>query len=240
MKERIDDLQINGFKIIQNTDLFCYGMDAVLLSDFAKAGRRSSCLDLCAGNGIITLLMAAKGKGNSYCAIEIQEESARLVQRNIDLNKLDNATIINDDIKQINNIIKRQSVDVVTCNPPYMQEGDGLVNPKESVAVARHEIMCNINDVAKAASYALKANGHFFLVHRPRRIVSVLCALRSNNLEPKRIRYVHSYNNKEAFLVLIEAVKDGREQMIIEPPLIVYNKDGKYTDEVKEIYGINN
>lgn len=238
--ERLDDLQRNGYVLIQDPSLFCFGMDAVILADFARAGKKDHVLDLCTGNGVIPLLMAARGKGGFYTGIELQERSADLATRNALVNKMEDVfKVIRGDICNTRELLKeneRPPADVVTCNPPYMAGGDGLVNPGDEKALARHEISCTFADIAGQAAGSLRDGGHFFLVHRPRRIVEIMRELEGNALEPKRMRFVHSFAGKEATMVLIDAVKRGGTQMIVEPPLIIYEEGGSYSAEVRGMY----
>lgn len=238
--ERLDDLQRNGYVLIQDPSLFCFGMDAVLLADFARAGKKDHVLDMCTGNGVIPVLMAARGKGGVFTGIELQEKSAELAGRNSRINRLEERfSVIQGDICNADEILKsskRPAVDVITCNPPYMAAGDGLINPEDEKALARHEITCKFRDVSFQASKVLKDGGHIYLVHRPRRLAELTVELKKNSLEPKRMRFVHSFAGKEAVMVLIDAVKGGGVQMIVEPPLVIYREDGEYTREVKEMY----
>lgn len=234
-EERIDDLGRKGYRIIQNPGLFCFGMDAVLLSDFVKGDPNARVLDLCSGNGIIPFLLKARDKAGYVTGIELLEESTDLFKRSIALNGLeDEVDVICGDIKTESLI--SDTFDIVTCNPPYMPVGQGLTNPGDAKAVARHEIMCDFSHVANAASRALKDGGHFFFVHRPRKLTQIFADLRENRLELKRMRFVHPKEGERANLILFEAVKNGGVQMIIEPPLFVYGSDGEYTEEVNEIY----
>lgn len=236
--ERIDNLGRKGYRLIQDTKAFCFGMDAVLLAEFAVASEKDRILDLCTGNGVIPILMAARDKGGFFTGIEIQEGSARLAKRNAGLNGLeDRIDIIQGDIKDAGTFTEKESYDVVTCNPPYMINGGGLVNPGDVKAIARHEILMSFEDVAAASVMALRSKGSLFIVHRPRRMTEIFESLRRYRLEPKRMRTVHSFAGKEANMILIEAVKDGGCQMIIDPPLIIYKEDGTYTQEVKSYYG---
>ena len=277
--ERLDDLQRNGYVLIQDPSLFCFGMDAVLLADFARAGKKDHVLDMCTGNGVIPILMAARGKGGMFTGIELQEKSADLAERNSLVNDLkDLFFVIQGDVRKTAELLKEQSekcheypgrdtehdisnsefqpykeanvedtgssflrnrsrgVDVVTCNPPYMAAGDGLVNPGDEKALARHEISCTLRDIAEQASMVLKEGGHIYMVHRPRRLVEIMGELKAAGLEPKRMRFVHSFAEKEATMVLIDAVKGGGPQMIVEAPLVIYGDDGEYTDEVRGMY----
>lgn len=237
MSERIDDLMRDGLKLIQNPDIFCFGMDAVLLSTYAKASKGDRVLDLGCGNGIIPVLMQAKNPDTTYVGLEIQSISADLARRNVELNKLESRISISlGDIKEASKIFQGASFNVVTSNPPYMNENHGIVNPESAKAIARHELLCDLSDVLREGSKCLKMKGHFFMVHRPHRLVDIFEKMRENHLEPKRIKMVHPYIDKPANMVLIEAVKGGNSQLLVEEPLIVYNKDGSYTQELLEFY----
>ena len=239
-KERIDDLQRNGYQIIQNPEKFCFGMDAVLLTGFAHARERDTMLDLGTGTGIIPLLMEAKYHCSHLTGLEIQEESADMARRSVALNDLqDRIDIVTGDIKEADQIFPAASFDCITCNPPYMIGQHGLKNPSETKAIARHEILCTFADITAAAKKLLKNKGKLFLVHRTFRLSEILCQLSKDGLEPKRIRFVHPYIDKEPNIFLLEAVKGGKSRMTVEPPLIVYQKEGKYTEEIYKIYGMN-
>ena len=238
INERIDDLMRDGLKLIQNTDIFCFGMDAVLLSTYARAGKKDRVLDMGTGNGIIPVLMQSKNPGSTYSALEIQEGSAQLARRNVELNHLeDRISVVKGDIKEASTIFGEASFNVVTSNPPYTNENHGIVNPDSAKAIARHEITCSLEDVVKAVKWLLKTGGHFYMVHRPFRLAEIIYTLKQHKLEPKRMRLVHPYVDKEPNMVLIDAVKGGKQRITVEPPLIVYNKDGSYTDEIYQIYG---
>ena len=239
-KERIDDLQRNGYQIIQNPEKFCFGMDAVLLTGFAHAREKDTMLDLGTGTGIIPLLMEAKYHCSHLTGLEIQEESADMARRSVALNDLqDRIDIVTGDIKEADQIFPAASFDCITCNPPYMIGQHGLKNPSETKAIARHEILCTFADITAAAKKLLKNKGKLFLVHRTFRLSEILCQLSKDGLEPKRIRFVHPYIDKEPNIFLLEAVKGGKSRMTVEPPLIVYQKEGKYTEEIYKIYGMN-
>jgi tRNA1Val (adenine37-N6)-methyltransferase len=236
--ERIDDLQRNGYRIIQNPEKFCFGMDAVLLSGFAKVGDGKRVLDLGTGTGIIPLLLAAKTNASHLCALEIQEESADMARRSVQLNGLeDKIDIITGDIKEADRLFDLASFDVVTCNPPYMIGSHGLTNPDAPKAVARHEILCTLDDVVRSASRLLKTGGSFFMVHRPFRLAEIINVMTSYRLEPKRMQLVYPYVDKEPNMVLIEGVRGGKPRMTVEKPLIVYKEKNVYTDEIYEVYG---
>jgi len=237
-KERIDDLHRNGYRIIQNSEKFCFGIDAVLLSGFVHVKTGAKVLDLGTGTGIIPILVEAKTKASHITALELQEESVDMARRSVRLNDLeDKISIVQGDIKEASQIFEGASFDVVTTNPPYMTENHGLINPDMPKAIARHEIYCTLEDVIRESAKVLKMNGKFFMVHRPYRLVEIITTLTKYKLEPKRIRFVHPYKDKEPNMVLIEAVKGGGSRVKIEPPLIVYENVNIYTSEIYEIYG---
>ena len=235
--ERIDDLQRNGYRIIQNPVRFCFGMDAVLLSSFAKAKPGEKVLDLGTGNGIIPILMEAKTKGEKFFGLEIQEESADLARRSVALNGLEEKIgIVTGDMKEAVNIFGAASFHVITMNPPYMTGNHGLVNPEDAKAIARHEITCSLEEMISQASKVLKSKGRFYMVHRPFRLAEIMSLMVKYHLEPKRMRLVYPYVDKEPNMVLIEGLKGGNSRITVEPPLIVYEKPGVYTEELKRMY----
>jgi tRNA1(Val) A37 N6-methylase TrmN6 len=236
--ERIDELHIKDYRIIQNTNKFCFGIDAVLLSDFAKVKIGEKALDLGTGTGIIPILLEAKTKGSYFSALEIQEESALMARRSVELNGLqDKINVVIGDIKEASRIFGGASFDVITTNPPYMNENHGLVNPNKQIAIARHELLCSLEDVVRESSKVLKTNGRMYMIHRPFRLVELINTLSAHKLEVKRIRFVHPYVNKEPNMVLIEAIRGGKSMVKVEPPLVVYEKPNVYTKEICEIYG---
>ena len=236
--ERIDELHRNGYRIIQNEKLFCFGMDAVLLSGFATVKEDECALDLGTGTGIIPILLAAKTKGKHFTGLEISETSADMARRSAELNDLSQRLdIVRGDIKEAGEMFAPASFDVITSNPPYMIGQHGLVNPDIEKAAARHEILCTFDDVARAAARLLRTGGRFYLVHRPFRLAELICTLSSYRLEPKRMRLVYPYVDREPNMVLIEAVRGGRPRMTVEKPLIVYERPGVYTSEITDIYG---
>ncbi len=235
--ERVDDLHRNGYMLIQDPKRFCFGVDAVLLSGFAKAAKGDRVLDLGTGTGVIPILMEAKTNAAHFIGLEIQEESAQMAQRSVALNGLeDKIDIVCGDIKEADKIFKAASFDVITTNPPYMNTGGGIQNDFSPKAIARHEVLCTLDDIARVSSRLLKFGGKLYMVHRPHRITDILCTLRQYKLEPKVIRFVHSYQGKEPVMVLVEAARSGKPMTKVLPPLIVYNEDGSYTDEIIEIY----
>ena len=236
--ERIDDLQRKGYKIIQNTEKFCFGMDAVLLSSFASVKAGEKVLDMGTGTGIIPILLEAKTAGEHFTGLEIQSESAEMAGRSVKLNSLEEKIdIVEGDIKEASNIFGKNIFNVVTVNPPYMNDLHGIKNPDMPKAIARHEVLCTLEDVVREASYVLKQNGRMYMVHRPHRLVEIIQAMKKYKLEPKRIRFVHPYEDKEANMVLIEALKGGKSMVKIEKPLVVYKDVNVYTDELLEMYG---
>lgn len=236
--ERIDDLQRNGYKIIQDPCRFCFGMDAVLLSGFARADKGDHVIDLGTGTGIIPILMEAKTEASHLIGLEIQEESADMARRSVALNNLEaKIEIVTGDIKQAVELFGKSTMDVVTSNPPYMIGQHGLKNPDSEKAIARHEVLCTLEDVVKAAAALLKPGGNFFMVHRPFRLAEIMTCLSKYKLEPKRMRLVYPFVDKEPNMVLIEANRGGRSRLTVEKPLIVYKEQGVYTDEIYEVYG---
>lgn len=236
--ERIDDLQRNGYKIIQDPCRFCFGMDAVLLSGFARADKGDHVIDLGTGTGIIPILMEAKTEASHLIGLEIQEESADMARRSVALNNLESKIeIVTGDIKQAVELFGKSTMDVVTSNPPYMIGQHGLKNPDSEKAIARHEVLCTLEDVVKTAAALLKPGGNFFMVHRPFRLAEIMTCLSNYKLEPKRMRLVYPFVDKEPNMVLIEANRGGRSRLTVEKPLIVYKEQGVYTDEIYEVYG---
>lgn len=235
--ERLDDLQ-NGYHIIQNTQDFCYGIDAVLLSGFAKVKPGERALDMGTGTGIIPILLKAKTQGEHFTGLEIQERSAEMARRSVAYNHLeDTVNIETGDIKEASAIFGKASFSVVTCNPPYMTGSHGLTNPHLPKAIARHEVLCTLEDVISQAAQVLEPRGRFYMVHRPFRLAEIMGLMMKYKLEPKRMRLVHPFVDKEPNMVLIEGLLGGNPRITVEKPLIVYEKPGVYTQEIREIYG---
>lgn len=236
--ERIDELHIKGYQIIQSQERFCFGMDAVLLSDFVKGKSGAKILDMGTGTGIIPILLEAKEKGEQFFALEIQKESVEMARRSVQLNGLqDKIQVIEGDIKEASKFMKASSFDIVTCNPPYMNSQHGITNPDIPKAIARHEILCTLEDVVREGAKLTKQRGSFYLIHRPFRLAEIMGMLLKYKLEPKRMRLVYPYIDKEPNMVMIQAVKGGNSRIQIESPLIVYEKNGTYTEEIYKIYG---
>lgn len=208
------------------------------MSDFAAVPEGGTAMDLCTGNGIIPILMEAKTKGKSFTGLEIQSESADMAERSVKLNGLsDKIKIIQGDVREAGRIFTAASFDVVTSNPPYMINEHGLKNPDSPKAIARHEVLCTLSDVLEAAQRLLKPKGHFYMVHRPFRLPEIIMQMSQHHIEPKRMRLVYPYVDKEPNMVLIEGIRGGRPRLSVEPPLIVYEAQGKYTQEILDIYG---
>lgn len=236
--ERIDELHRNGYRIIQDAKRFCFGMDAVLLSGFAGVKEDEVVLDIGTGTGIIPILLEAKTEGKHFTGLEIQEDSADMARRSVALNHLEKKIeIVTGDIKEAGQLFDAASFDVITTNPPYMIGSHGLKSPNEPKAIARHEICCTLEDVVREGSRLLKPGGRFYMVHRPFRLVEIFSVLTAYQLEPKRMQLVYPYVDKEPNMVLIEACRGGKSRITVEKPLIVYQKQDVYTDEIYDIYG---
>ncbi len=235
--ERLDDVERNDYRIIQSPGKFCFGMDAVLLSDYAKVKPGEQVLDLCTGNGIIPILMEAKTKAKKLYGLEIQEECADMARRSVLFNGLqDKIDIVTGDVKEATKIFGKASFPVVTANPPYMNDNHGLKNPTLPIAIARHEILLSLEELVSQASALLKESGRFYMVHRPFRLAEIFQVMQKYRLEPKRMRLVYPYVDKEPNIVLIEGVKGGNSRIKVEAPLIVYKEPNVYTDEILHIY----
>ncbi len=236
--ERIDDLERNGLYIIQDPGRFCFGMDAVLLSGYVHAKDGARILDMGTGTGIIPILLSAKVKASHISALEIQEESFDMATRSVAMNELSELIeVVNGDIKEATSIFAKASFDIVTCNPPYMIGQHGLKNPDSAMAIARHEVLCTLDDVCKNAAAVLKPGGSFYMVHRPFRLAEIISTLQKYKLEPKRMQLVYPFVDKEPNMVLIEAVRGGRSRLTVDKPLIIYKSENVYTEDVLHIYG---
>lgn len=236
--ERIDDLEYKNLKIVQDKDGFCFGIDSVLLSDFAKEIRsKSIVLDLGTGNGVLGILLCGKTNLSKIYGVEIQEDMANIAQKSISLNKLNNRfEIINDNIKNLNSYFKNDSIDAIISNPPYKKDNSGLKNESQKKLIARHEITANLEDFISVSSKLLKSNGSLYMVHRPERLADLFYLLKKYKLEPKKLRLVQSFANTKPKFFLIKATKNANSFLNIEQPLIIYNSDGSYTDEILKIY----
>lgn len=221
--ERLDDLQLNGLELIQSPDRFCFGVDAVLLSDFVKVKENETVLDMGTGTGIIPILLTAKTKGKHFTGLEIQKESAQMARRSVAHNHLeDKIDIVTGDIKEAAQIFKPAFFDVITVNPPYMVYQHGLQNPKDAMAIARHEILCSLDDILRESMKLMQDKGRFYMIHRPFRLTEIMIKMNQYKIEPKRLQFVHPYVHKEPTMVLIEGVRGAKSRVRIEPPLIMY------------------
>lgn len=222
--ERLDDLQLKGYEIIQDPGRFCFGIDAVMLSDFAKIKKEETVLDLGTGTGILPILLAAKTQGKHFTGLEIQEESADMALRSVEHNRLqDKIDIVTGDIKEAAEIFKPAFFDVIITNPPYMLEQHGLQNPQDAKAIARHEVLCTLDDILRESGKLLQeSKGRFYMIHKPFRLAEILVKMNSYKIEPKRLQFIHPYVNKEPTMVLIEGIKGGKSRVKIEPPVIMY------------------
>lgn len=236
--ERIDDLEYKGLKIVQNTKGFCFGIDSVLLSDFAKDIKKNAeVLDLGTGTGIISILLCAKTNLKHITGIEIQKQVYNMAKKSIELNNLnDKFEVLNADIKEIDSMFEHNNFDAIVTNPPYKKYNTGLISKDETQLISRHEVMCNLEDIVKVSAKLLNSNCSLYMVHRPDRIVDIIEILRKYKIEPKKMRLVYPKIGKEPNLLLIKATKGAKEFMKMERPLIVYNEDGTYTDEILKIY----
>ncbi|WP_077369406.1 tRNA1(Val) (adenine(37)-N6)-methyltransferase [Anaerosalibacter sp. Marseille-P3206] len=238
--EKIDIIPGSTFKIIQNRGRFSYGTDAILLSSFAKFKKNSKIIDLGTGTGIIPLFLCSRYEISKAYGIEIQEEVAEMANRSIKLNRLEEKVkILNMDLKDLPSIFEAGEFHVVTSNPPYMVGGGGLVNKDDNFKISRHEIACSLEDVVRIASYLLREGGKFFLVHRPSRLADIIWLLRKYRLEPKSIRFVHPKMGKAPNILLLMSMKGGKQELKFQDPLYVYGEDGKYTDEIYKLYGMD-
>lgn len=236
--ERVDDLQRNHYRIIQDPGRFCFGMDAVLLSGFANVKPGEHVLDLGTGTGIIPILLEAKTKGEHFTGLEIQPESADMAERSVKLNGLtERINIVTGDIKEASSIFGASSFEVVTTNPPYMIGQHGISNPEDAKAIARHEILCDLDDILRESARLLKPQGRFYMVHRPFRLAEIFSKMIEYHIEPKCMKLVYPFVDKEPNMVLIEGLRGGRSRLTVEKPLIVYKEPGVYTDEIYDIYG---
>ncbi len=234
--ERIDDLLTHQLKIIQSGEVFSFSMDAVLLARFCSVPMRGSILDLCTGNGVVPLLLSTRTKA-SVVGVEIQERLCDMAQRSVRLNRLqDRIRIVHGDLKTLPKTMGFGSFDAITVNPPYLPVMAGEQNVNPNVAAARHEIYCTLEDVVSVCGKLIRAGGKVSMVHRPSRLADIVTLLRAYRLEPKRVRFVHPRADQEANMVLVEALKDGKAELRLLPPLVVYDRDGQYGQELKDIY----
>lgn len=225
--ERLDDLQLGGLELIQNPGQFCFGVDAVLLSDFARVKPGETVLDMGTGNGIIPILLSAKTEGKHFTGLEIQKDTAEMARRSVLYNHLeDRIDIVTGDIKEAAEIFRPAFFDVITTNPPYMLSEHGMRNPDDAKAIARHEVLCTLDDILRESMRLLQDKGRFYMIHRPFRLTEIMIKMNYYKIEPKRIRFIHPYIDKEPVLVLIEGVRGARPRVTVEPPIIIYGGEG--------------
>lgn len=235
--ETIDDLQLKNLNLIQKKDGFKFGIDAVLLSDFACIKNKHRVMDLCTGTGIIPFLIYGKYEPEAVYGLEIQEDMIDMAKRSVELNSLEGkVSFLNEDLKNIESLKKLKKFDVVTVNPPYKLNNAGIVNPNDKLAIARHEILCNLEDVISASRVLLKDNGRLFMIHRPERLADIFTLMRKYKIEPKRVKMIHPKIGKAPNIVLVEGQRDGGAYLKWEAPLYVYDDNGKYTKEIDSIY----
>lgn len=234
--ERIDDLLTNGLRIIQSEEVFSFSLDAVLLARFCRIPPNGKIVDLCSGNGVIPLLLSTRTKSEIY-AVEIQKRLADMATRSVKMNQLDHQIrIICKDLRNLNGSLGKGQFNLVTVNPPYLPVPAGEQNSNPFYAAARHEIYCTLEDVIQTASELLRSKGKFVMVHRVHRLVDICVQMRMHRIEPKRIRMIHSRVGEEAVMVLVEGMKDGKAEVRMLPPLIVYNERNEYTEELHEVF----
>lgn len=235
--ETLDDLGIKGIHVIQKKEGFRFGVDAVLLANFAKVKKNASVIDLCTGTGIVPFILAGKTNAKNITGIEIQEEFVEMAERSVEFNNLEErVNFINGDLKNLALLKKLPKVDVLTVNPPYKLQNSGIINLNDKNAIARHEICCTLEDVIIASRILLKDNGRMYMVHRPDRLVDIVTLMRKHKIEPKRIRMVHPSAGKAPNIVLVEGQRDGGAFLKWDDPLYVHTEDGGYTDEIISMY----
>ncbi|CAB1254387.1 tRNA1(Val) (adenine(37)-N6)-methyltransferase [Clostridium sp. HV4-5-A1G] len=236
--ETLDDLQLKGLYVIQKKSTFRFGIDAVLLANFADIKRNASVIDLCSGTGIIPFILVGKTPAGKIIGIEIQKDMVDMANRSVQLNDVQGKIeFIHRDLKDLKYLKTLPKADVVTVNPPYKLKDSGIVSLKDEDAIARHEICCDLEDVIKAAKIVLKDNGKIYMIHRPDRFADIICTMRKYKIEPKFIRMVHPNINKAPNMVLIKGQNNAGRFLKWDAPLYVHKLDGSYTDEIDKIYG---
>ena len=223
--ERLDDLQLGGLEIIQDPNKFCFGVDAVFLSDFARVKPGETVLDIGTWNGIIPLLLSAKTQGRKFTGLEIQQDTAEMARRSVLHNHLeDRIEIVTGDIKEAAEIFKPAFFDVITINPPYMLADHGLRNPDSARAVARHEVLCSLDDILRESMRLLQDKGRFYMIHRPFRLTEIMIKMNHYKIEPKRIQFIYPHIDREPAMMLIEGVRGAKPRVTVEPPIIIYDR----------------
>lgn len=236
--ERIDDLEFKDLKIIQNKDGFCFGIDSILLTDFAKnIKNKSKVIDLGTGTGIISILLSGKTNRTNFVGVEVQSEVADMAKRSVNLNNLENRIkILNMNILDLKKEYKKGDFDVVVTNPPYKKLNTGVININDKKLISRHEVKASLEDFIEISSFLLKDFGEFYMVHRPDRLVDIFYIMRQNEIEPKRIKFVYPNKNKKANLILVKGIKKGKPFLEYENNLYIYDDKGNYTEEILKIY----
>ena len=236
--ETLDDVQLKDICIIQKREGFRFGIDAVLLANFANVKKKHKVMDLCTGTGIVPFIIKGKKEPEKIVGLEIQNEFVEMANRSIKINGFnDTMEFLHGDLKDKELLKSVGRFDVVTVNPPYKLEKSGIVNPNDKYAIARHEVMCNLDNVIEACRIVLKDNGRLYMVHRPERLADIFCIMRKYKIEPKRVQMVHPNTKKPANILLVEGQRDGGAYLKWEPPIYVYNDDGSFSKEINEIYG---
>jgi len=237
--ERLEDLQCGGMKLIQSPRYFRFGVDAVLLADFCRLKSGETAVDLGTGTGVIPLLLCAKTRAKKIVGLEIQKDCAEMAARSVFLNEVaDRVSIVEGDIKNVSELFSANMANVIISNPPYIKVGAGKINESEQIAAARHEILCNLDDIMKAAAWLIKPSGRFYMVHRPQRLADIICSARAHGLEPKQIQHVCAYDRKPPILILMEFIEGGTAYLKTLAPLVLYEADGGYSAEMRRIYGM--
>ena len=236
--ETLDDLQLKDICIIQKREGFRFGIDAVLLANFANVKKKHKVMDLCTGTGIVPFIIKGKKEPEKIVGLEIQNKFVEMANRSIKINGFnDTMEFLHGDLKDKELLKSIGRFDVVTVNPPYKLEKSGIVNPNDKYAIARHEVMFNLDNVIEACRIVLKDNGRLYMVHRPERLADIFCIMRKYKIEPKRVQMVHPNTKKPANILLVEGQRDGGAYLKWEPPIYVYNDDGSFSKEINEIYG---
>lgn len=242
MKPKPDETydSIRDIKLFQSKTGYRFSVDALLLENFISAKRLGRGIELGTGAGVISILLAKRNKDTKIVAVEIQDSLAQRAKRNVELNELsERIEVLREDISKLRKIFPANKFDFAFSNPPFRKTKTGLLSIDEERAVARHEIKITLPEIIETASYLLKNGGRFYLIYHPFRLVELIELLHKVNLEPKKMRFVHSRIVEEAKMVLLEAVKGSGQWLKIEPPLYIYEKGNEYTAEMKRIYGMS-
>ena len=235
--EQLDDLQLNNLFLIQKKSGFRFGVDAVLLSDFAKNTASKQTLDLCTGTGIVPILLSAKTKTPKICGLEIQPDVADMAKRSVEYNSIsERVQITQGDLKDAVSIYGKRSFDKITCNPPYVKNNSAIKNETDTITISRHEVLCDLEDVIRVSAQLLIPKGRFYMVHRPSRLADIMCLMRQYKIEPKKLRFVAPRKGKEPNLLLVEGMFGGGEELKLMEQLYIFDENGDYSEEVNKIY----